>query len=143
VLSTETGGQPELNPVARMLVLQPTPFCNIDCNYSVIWHAGEPLVVPVQYYVRAFEEIRNLTSPKITITHCFQPNGIRIDETWCNFFVPNDIKIGISIDGPQAIHNRNRVTRSGEGTHSQVVARIRRLKQSKIPFPVITVLTAN
>ncbi|MHB8267444.1 MAG: cyclophane-forming radical SAM/SPASM peptide maturase GrrM/OscB [Bradyrhizobium sp.] len=160
-----------------MLVLQPTPFCNIDCKYcylsnrsakgqmsietirsvfsnllssglvceelTVVWHAGEPLVVPVEYYVEAFEEIRQLASPKINVTHCIQTNGMLIDQSWCNFFVQHEVKIGISIDGPQAIHDRNRVTRSGDGTHSQVLAGIRLLKQNKIPFNVITVLTAD
>ena len=75
----------------KLLVLQPTPFCNIACDYcylpgrgergriawaagaalkrvadsgwlgptlDVAWHAGEPLVVPVDYYAAALELFR-------------------------------------------------------------------------------------
>src|SRR3954469_24498457 len=71
----------------ELLVLQPTPFCNIDCSYCylpdrrstkqmsrdtlvqalewvfasglvrqpfpLLWHAGEPLVLPVAFYEEA------------------------------------------------------------------------------------------
>src|SRR5437870_5608966 len=76
---------------STLIVIQPTPFCNIDCRYCylpqrtdttrlafsvisnlfrklfashligtslvVVWHAGEPLVMGVDFYERAFELI--------------------------------------------------------------------------------------
>jgi uncharacterized protein len=108
------------NPVLETLVLQATPFCNIDCSYcylpnrtskqrmsedtlartfervfsspflgnhlTVLWHAGEPLVLGVEYYRRAFELLQRYRRPEIDVTHHFQTNGTLLDQTWIDFF---------------------------------------------------------
>src|ERR1700681_2205323 len=101
-------------PEIQLLVVQPTPFCNIDCRYcylpdrtnkavvsdetlknlfsqvfasrwakeglSVVWHAGEPLVLPVAFYRRAFAIIDGLKPAGLVVTHSFQTNGTLIDD---------------------------------------------------------------
>ena len=42
---------------------------------TVIWHAGEPLVMPVSYYERAFRLIEKLRPESVQIHHSFQTNG--------------------------------------------------------------------
>jgi uncharacterized protein len=93
-----------------LIVIQPTPFCNVDCSYcylpnradrtklsiddlrrifqklvsfptisgqvTVVWHAGEPLVLPPGYYEAAFSTIRELCPSDLKIVHSFQTNGI-------------------------------------------------------------------
>jgi uncharacterized protein len=160
-----------------MLVLQATPFCNIDCKYCyllnrskkdrmstetlhkifsnlfgsglvseeliVVWHMGEPLAVPIEFYVNAIEKIEELNRLGIKVSHCVQTNGMFIDDSWCKFFQDYDVQVGVSIDGPQSIHDQNRVTRSGVGTYAEVIRGIRCLKRHNIKFSVITVLTAH
>ena len=162
-------------PRIELLVVQPTPFCNIDCRYcylpdranksvvaqstlhnlfsqvfasgwakdglSVVWHAGEPMVLPIAFYRRAFALIDALKPPGLMVPHSFQTNGTLIDDAWCDFIAEAHISIGVSIDGPQRLHDRNRVTRSGRGTFDKTVAGMRRLKQHGVPFHVISVLT--
>jgi uncharacterized protein len=164
-------------PRIQLLVVQPTPFCNIDCRYcylpqrsdksvvaeatlvnlftqvfasgwvegavSVVWHAGEPLVLPVEFYRRAFALVEELKPPKLTLTHSFQTNGTLIDESWCAFFAEHRATVGVSIDGPQRLHDLNRVTRSGRGTFERTIAGIRTLHRCGVPFHVISVLTAE
>jgi uncharacterized protein len=162
-------------PRIELLVVQPTPFCNIDCRYcylpdrtnksvvadatlqnlfsqvfalgwakeglSVVWHAGEPMVLPIAFYRRAFALIDALKPPGLMVTHSFQTNGTLIDDAWCDFIAEAHVSIGVSIDGPQRLHDCNRVTRSGRGTFDKAVAGIRRLKSHGVPFHVISVLT--
>jgi uncharacterized protein len=105
-------------PCIEMVVIQPTPFCNIACTYcylphrnargviaqetvrrafaeifasgfanpelTVVWHAGEPLVVPVNFYHMAFAAIEALRPPHIKVMHSFQTNGMLISEAWCD-----------------------------------------------------------
>jgi uncharacterized protein len=156
-------------------VLQPTPFCNIDCRYcylpdrrskrrmseevldavfarvfegdlvqgpfTVVWHAGEPLVLPPSWYERAFAIAAARSEGRALISHSFQTNGILIDDEWCELIRERRLHVGVSIDGPDFLHDRYRVTRRGRGTHAAVLAGIARLKRSGIPFHVITVLT--
>src|SRR5882762_3936967 len=162
-------------PRIQLLVVQPTPFCNIDCRYcylpdrtnkavvadrtlanlfsqvfasgwvrdgvTIVWHAGEPMVLPIDFYGRAFRLIDGLKPADLSLTHSFQTNGTLIDDSWCEFFAAEQISVGVSIDGPQRLHDVNRVTRSGHGTFARTIAGIRRLRRHGVPFHVISVLS--
>jgi uncharacterized protein len=164
-------------PRIQLLVVQPTPFCNIDCRYcylpdrknkavvaeetlinlfrqvfasgwadeglSVVWHAGEPMVLPTAFYRRAFALIEDLRPAALSVRHSFQTNGTLLDDEWAGFIGETGINVGISIDGPRRLHDLNRVTRSGRGTFDKAVAGVRRLHERGIPFHVISVLTAD
>jgi len=158
-----------------LLVIQPTPFCNLDCSYcylpdranrtrmplatlertfawvlesglvrrsyTIVWHAGEPLVLPTTFYEDAFATAARFASPDGQAIHSFQTNGTLIDDRWCALFQRHEIRIGVSIDGPAYLHDMKRRTRNGGGTHARVMAGIERLRQHGISFHVITVLT--
>jgi uncharacterized protein len=166
-------GMPKIN----LLVIQPTPFCNIDCRYcylpnrsskatveretlvnlftqvfrsgwaregmTVLWHAGEPMVMPIGFYRDAFELVERLKPADLCLTHSFQTNGTLIDDEWCEFLLAARVNIGVSIDGPKPFHDRNRVTRAGRGTFDKTIAGIRLLRKHGVPFHVITVLSTE
>jgi uncharacterized protein len=162
-------------PVIETVVVQPTPFCNINCSYcylpqrnvstvmapetiatlftklfdsgwmgphvTVIWHAGEPLVVPVAFYQKAFEAIERLRPCALDIRHSIQTNGLLINPQWCDLFKQWNVGVGVSVDGPKHLHDAHRVTRSGRGTFDRTIEGIRILRREKVPFHVITVLS--
>jgi uncharacterized protein len=107
---------------------------------SVIWHAGEPLVVPVAFYRQAFEAIETLRPEAIDLRHAFQTNGTLLTTEWCDLFRQYDAGVGVSIDGPKPLHDAHRVTRSGRGTFDKTIAGIRLLQREGVPFHVITVV---
>ena len=114
----------------------------VNENLSVVWHAGEPMVLSIDFYRRAFGAIAELTPACVSVTHAFQTNGTLIDEAWCAFLLEAGVSVGVSIDGPQPIHDRHRVTRSGQGTFDRTIAGIRLLKRHGVAFHVITVLSS-
>jgi uncharacterized protein len=162
-------------PVIETVVVQPTPFCNIDCTYcylpnrndrsvmsqdtlralfqhvfasgwaapsiTVIWHAGEPLVLPVAYYRDAFDLIETLRPPSIGLRHSIQTNGMLISNEYCELFRHYHVGVGVSIDGPRHLHDAHRRTRSGRGTFDRTMAGICLLQQHNVEFHVITVLS--
>ena len=164
-------------PKINLLVIQPTPFCNIDCRYcylpnrsskaiveratllnlfsqvfqsgwarnplTVIWHAGEPMVMPIGFYRDAFELVAQLKPADLSLTHAFQTNGTLIDDDWCEFLLAARINVGVSIDGPKRFHDRNRVTRAGHGTFDKTIRGIRLLRKHRVPFHVISVLSTE
>jgi uncharacterized protein len=161
----------------QLLVLQATPFCNIDCSYcylparnrqdrmsdqviaaacdriveagrigpaiTVLWHAGEPLVLGPSYYENAIALIESRFPSSTVIRHAFQTNGTLIDEAWCRFFGRPNITIGISVDGPKNLHDLHRVTRKGARTFDKTAAGLRLLRDHGINLQVITVLTRH
>jgi len=165
----------DVAPLIQTVVLQPTPFCNINCRYcylpqrdattvmpletvialfekifasgwsspclTIIWHAGEPLVLPISYYQAAFEAIEARRPPSIQLRHCVQTNGMLLTQDWCDFIKKWHIGVGVSIDGPRHLHDANRVTRAGKGTFDRTLDGIRLLRRENVPFHVITVLS--
>lgn len=106
---------------------------------AILWHAGEPLVLPIAYYQRAIEILSN--GANVALTYRMQTNGTLVSEAWCDFFERNRIDLGISIDGPSYLHDLNRVTRRGAGTFSKVLSNINLLRRRQIPFYALCVLT--
>jgi uncharacterized protein len=162
-------------PHVDLLIVQPTPFCNIDCSYcyltsrsnqatiqeptlhalfsklfasgwtgrrlNLAWHAGEPTVLPVSFYQRAFAIMERYRPRHLEVTHSFQTNGTLLNPQWCEFLRDPAIRIGVSIDGPPRINDINRVNRSGRSTFAKAITGIRLLRAEQIPFHIITVLS--
>ncbi len=110
-------------------------------DFDVLWHAGEPLVLPIAYYKQAIEIIRNEVPQHISVTPSFQTNGLLLTDDWCRFFIDAGAELGISIDGPEFIHDRCRVTRQGKGTYKRVIQGIDLVKRFGLPVNIISVLT--
>jgi uncharacterized protein len=87
--------------------------------------------------------IDRLTPADLAVTHSFQTNGTLINEAWCEFFAEEHVNLGVSIDGPKRLHDRNRLTRSGQGTFDKTIAGIRLLLRHNVPFHVISVLSTE
>jgi uncharacterized protein len=109
---------------------------------TVIWHAGEPLVAPVSFYREAFAAIERLRPQSIKLKHAIQTNGMLIDAEWCQLFHDWQVGVGVSLDGPRALHDANRKTRAGAGTFDRTMAGIHCLQAAKVSFHVISVLSA-
>lgn len=114
-------------------------------DFTVCWHAGEPLAVPIAFYDEVFHRIaeaaRQFNTTPFQVHHSIQTNGVLINQDWCDCFKRHNIHVGISIDGPAFLHDAHRKTRTGLGSHASVMRGITCLQQNDIPFSVISVLT--
>ncbi len=159
----------------QLVIIQPTPLCNLNCHYcylphrtqkhhitlstlkqigkvffsspfvadeiTIVWHASEPLVLPINFYRQAFHFLEGQNTQGVQIQHSFQTNATLITQEWCDFIKQQQIQIGVSIDGPQPIHDAHRVDRAGRGTFARVMRGIELLQKNEIPFSVIAVIT--
>lgn len=110
---------------------------------DIAWHAGEPLVLPIEYYIAVFDRIEAVTPPGLRITHHFQTNATLISDEFCRFVKTKEVSVGVSLDGPEDIHDSKRPARGGGGTHKLVMKGVERLRAHEIPFSTITVLTKS
>src|SRR6476660_4613418 len=120
-----------------LVVIQASPFCNIDCRYCYLpsresrkviekatlskiyerlfasehlgekfqnlWHAGEPLTVPLAFYENALAIQERFNRGRVQVEQVFQTNGTLITQKWCDFFRQHQVRVGVSIDGPQPL----------------------------------------
>ena len=110
---------------------------------SVVWHAGEPLAMPIDFYQQAFEVVAEVLGPRTRVTHAMQTNATLIDAAWCALFAQHGVRVGVSIDGPADLHDRHRRTRHGKGTHAKVLQGLRQLRAHGIAFHAIAVVTRD
>lgn len=161
----------------QLVVLQPTPFCNINCRYcylpnrsstakmtmktvarileavysssliadplTIAWHAGEPMALPLNFYCDAYQYIEKLNTQGVQVLTTFQTNGTLITQAWCDFINHHQINIGVSLDGPQFLHNRSRLDRAGRGTFGRTMRGIELLQQNNIEPTILMVLTRD
>jgi uncharacterized protein len=111
--------------------------------FVLLWHAGEPLVLPVSYYEAAADLLRRHNAANVPVLQSFQTNATLIDADWCALLRRPDVHLGVSVDGPDFLHDRHRRTRQGRGTLDRVLRGIHLLHEHAVPFEVITVLTAD
>ncbi|AJR09079.1 anaerobic sulfatase maturase [Photobacterium gaetbulicola] len=108
---------------------------------QITWQGGEPTLMGLDFFQRAVELCDKYANGK-QITHAFQTNGILLNDKWCEFFKQHNFLIGVSIDGPEDLHDHYRQTRSGKGTHQKVLAAIELLKKHQVEFNTLTVINA-
>lgn len=110
---------------------------------TAVWHAGEPLAVPLEFYRDAFRVLRGHGVEGLTLSQAIQTNGTLITDAHCELFRRESVHVSVSIDGPEFLHDRNRVGRDGRGTFARVMNGVRLLRRHAIPFNAICVLTAE
>lgn len=106
----------------------------------ILWHAGEPLSIPLVWYQDAYDILLS-TSNFSNVKFQFQSNGTIFDKNWVRFLNETGSNLGLSIDGPEFIHDYYRKDRFGRGTHKSVMQTVQLLKESNIPFTNIATIT--
>lgn len=109
---------------------------------TLVWHAGEPCVLPPAWYRDALAILETGAGRKIP-RQALQTNATLLTEDWIDFIIEADISVGVSIDGPQWINDRRRVTRSGAGTFARAQEGMAKLRAARVPFHIIAVVTAD
>ncbi len=106
------------------------------------WQGGEPTLLGVDYF-REVVRLQQKYSGEKKIENGFQTNGMLLDDAWCQFFKDNNFLVGLSIDGPEAFHDRYRVDKKGSGSFSQVMDGLELLKKYSVDFNTLTVVNAS
>lgn len=114
-------------------------------RFTICWHAGEPLTMPISFYQAAFAQIEaaktKYLSKPCAIAYSIQTNATLINQAWCDFIKTHNIKVGVSLDGPEFIHDAHRKTWKNLGTHAAAMRGVSLLQKNNIDFHVISVLT--
>jgi uncharacterized protein len=59
--------------------------------------------------------------PGQVVEHTIQTNGTLLDDEWCEFFAEHGFLVGLSLDGPRALHDAYRVWKNGRGSFDDVM----------------------
>ncbi|MFB9471463.1 FxsB family cyclophane-forming radical SAM/SPASM peptide maturase [Nonomuraea salmonea] len=96
-------------------------------SVEVILHGGEPLLVRPEEIDKLVDTVRGAAGTDVLFT--VQTNGTRLDRTYLELFERHQVGVGVSLDGSEQDHDRNRRTADGRGSHHKVAAGLRLLAE--------------
>jgi uncharacterized protein len=102
------------------------------------WQGGEPTLMGLPFFEKVVALQRKYAREGQKIENDLQTNGTLLDDDWGKFLKEHRFLVGLSIDGPKAIHDRYRITKRGEPTFDTVYASAMMLKRHRVPFNTLT-----
>lgn len=111
-----------------------------EVNFA--WQGGEPTLMGVDFFKKAVAWQEQYANGK-RITNAFQTNATLLNDEWGEFLSKNQFLVGISIDGPEEMHNHYRVDKGGKPTFDQVMRGVDIVKKHGVEFNTLTVLQAH
>ncbi|WP_341793722.1 radical SAM protein [Rickettsia endosymbiont of Ceutorhynchus obstrictus] len=107
-----------------------------------LYHAGEPMVVGKTFYENTLEIINKYKPKNLVVNNVIQTNGVLINENWAQFFIKNNFKVGISLDGPKSLHDANRKNWNNNGSFDKTLRGFKLLKEYGLTAGILTVITS-
>jgi len=103
------------------------------------WQGGEPTLLGVEFFERVVELQKRYANGK-KVENALQTNGTLLDHNWGEFLSRNRFLIGLSVDGPQELHDAYRVDKGGQPTFARVMRGLEILKKHGVEFNTLTVI---
>src|SRR5580658_9838800 len=105
------------------------------------FQGGEPTLAGIGFFEQAVEYQKRHGRKGQVVSNSMQTNGVLIDDAWCRMFKEYKWLIGISLDGPEEMHDLYRFNKGGEGTWKKVVRGLETLQKHGVEFNVLCVLS--
>lgn len=115
---------------------QPGPSVVFD------WQGGEPSLLGIGFFERALDLQKKYGQGK-HISNTLQTNGTILDEQWCEFLAKNKFLVGLSLDGPEVIHDACRVSMDGNPTSAQVLLALEMMQKYGVDVNVLATVNSK
>ena len=111
-------------------------------TYSFGWQGGEPTLMGRTFFERVTEFQEKHGRRGASVANGLQTNGLLLTDELAEHLGKYRFLVGVSLDGPSDIHDTNRLTESGRGTHAQVLNGIEILERNQVEYNILTVVSA-
>ncbi|NQT94371.1 MAG: anaerobic sulfatase maturase [Lentisphaerae bacterium] len=110
-------------------------------QHSIGWQGGEPTLMGVKFFrkVTAFQE--KYGARGVSVSNGLQTNATLIDDEFAARLAKYNFLVGVSIDGPEDVHNRYRKYTDGSGAHAAVLKGLEALRRNRVEYNVLTLVS--
>ena len=117
-------------------------YIDINASEQIVfdWHGGEPLLLGLDYFKKIVEIQRKYRGNK-HIYNTVQTNATLLTADFAAFFKENNFLVGVSIDGPQDIHDKFRKDKGGNPTFLKVMRGVELLHRYAVDFNTLTTIS--
>ncbi len=137
---TDVATMSAMSPSLLELLIQQCISAQPESAHEVhfAWQGGEPTLCGIDFFRRVVEIQKKYTPPGVRIENGFQTNGVLIDEQWAEFFAVHGFLVGLSLDGPEHIHNAYRKNHAGQGSFTAVMRALELLEKHDVQYNTLT-----
>jgi uncharacterized protein len=125
----------------RLLVKRIKEHCDRHPPHSMsfTFHGGEPMLAGPDRIDAYAKYARDTLGSRLTSIG-MQTNASLVNDRWIKVLHDNKIRVGVSLDGPAHIHNRERVDFRNRGSHGRALKGLLRLKDAGLFSGVLCVI---
>ena len=113
--------------IDKYITSQPTPVVEF------VWQGGEPTLLGLDFF-RKVVELQMPYAKNKKILNSLQTNGTLLDDEWCRFLKRYSFLVGLSLDGPEKVHNKYRVDRGGKPIFDAVMRGLKLLQKHGVEY---------
>ena len=124
------------NETVDSIIREIDAYAKPNDEINIMFQGGEPLLAGPDFYRNFIKKAKILEEHGHEVLFDIQTNGTLLSDEYCEIFKDNDFLVGVSLDGPKELHNKNR----GD-TFDQVMKGIELLGKYGIFFTILSVIT--
>ena len=118
-------------------------FIYADSSVSFSFQGGEPTLAGIEYFQSFLREVHRCNSRHLPVSYALQTNGYAVSDEMLALFAEHHFLLGVSLDGPEDMHDALRKDAGGCGTYRRVMRTIEKLRHFGIPYNILCVVTAE
>jgi uncharacterized protein len=107
---------------------------------SLNWQGGEPTLMGLDFFRKAVAFEQKYGRDGQCVGNGFQTNGLLINDEWCQFLSEYKFLVGLSLDGPQHVHDHYRRDRGGRPTWQRVMKVAELMAKHRVSYNILAVV---
>jgi uncharacterized protein len=111
-------------------------------TYSFGWQGGEPTLMGVEFFRKVVELQSRFGRPGSIVSNGLQTNATMITDELARLLAEYRFLLGVSLDGPEEIHDSYRKNRKGAGSYQRVIRGIELLNKHGVEFNILVAVNA-
>lgn len=106
------------------------------------FQGGEPTLAGLGFFQRLVNLQTRYGRSGQSVSNSIQTNGILLDEAWCQLLREYRFLVGLSLDGPEDVHDRYRLNKARHGSWAQGMRAVELLRRERVEFNILCVVSA-
>jgi uncharacterized protein len=108
---------------------------------TFVWHGGEPTFMGLDFFQQAVDMQQHYAQGR-AYANALQTNGTLLNQEWADFLKKENFLVGVSLDGPEHVHDQYRKDAQGKGTFSTVFKNAEMLLHNQVPVNVLATVNS-
>ncbi|MBN2414850.1 anaerobic sulfatase maturase [bacterium] len=133
-----TAGHRMSDEILEAMIRQTLAGCRGGVSFG--WQGGEPTLMGLDFFKKAVA-FQEQYGRGLQVSNGLQTNGILLDEQWAAFLARYRFLVGLSLDGPEHVHDHYRRTAADGPTWKQVSDRAAMLLKKGVEVNAISVVS--